>query len=375
MHAVFVADFGAVRCQHVMTSEQERISVPQELVDNIIDEIYDSRDDLKACSLVCWAWLPRSRFHLHRTVTLYHQNCRIHPSQTTKISMLLSLPMIAQYTQELLLEGKTDYGLHHPNKQSDIDNGELFWRALARFAHVKKLRITRLFWVSHSLENKNRLCAAFPSVTDLNVYMSDFADAKEFLSFLTAFPQLTRLRVERVFWAKSAAEWYEASGSDPSSYRALPPDRVPGAMLGHLQVQHCDVLMMTDIAAWLVSLPSPRIETLQLSPPDGDDFEALPLYFSTIGTNLKHLTLALEFSIKEDTLRRGTRSNYRSICLYQLSASSCGWFRSQYSVTVFDSLGQLWVRTQIRKGSLRILALCHGHPHRDCNGPSPYSTV
>ena len=307
MHCVAVG-FGRHNI-NMTNAERERALIPQELVDKIIDEAHDDRNVLKACSLVCWAWLPRSRSHLHRTVTLYHQNCRIHPSQTRIISTFLSLPAISEYTQELLLEGKTDYGLHHSNKQDDIDNGKLFWRALARFAHVKTLRITRLFWVSHSLDNKNRLCAAFPSVTDLNVYMSDFADAKEFLSFLTAFPRLACLRVERVFWARSAAEWYETSGSDPSSYRALPPGKVPGSTLSHLQVQHCDPLMMTDIASWLVSLPCPRIETLQLSPPDGDDFEALPLYFSTIGTNLKHLILALEFSIKESTLRRGRRSN------------------------------------------------------------------
>lgn len=277
--------------------------VPQELIDKIIDELQEEREVLKTCALICRSWLHRSRCHLHYTVILYHQHCRIHPTQINNICTLLSLPAISEYTRELRLEGKTDYGLQNANE--GFDNGELFWRVIARFSHVKTVRITRLFWVSHSLDNKNRLCAAFHCVTALDVYMSDFADCKEFLSFLTGFPRLSRLKVERVYWAKSAAEWYNASGSDPSSYRVLPADASPGIRLTQLHVQHCDMLIMADIAKWLASAPSPPIEALHLSPPDSADFDALPLYFDAIGTNLKHLTLALEFSTKEDTLRRG----------------------------------------------------------------------
>ncbi|GJE88524.1 hypothetical protein PsYK624_046070 [Phanerochaete sordida] len=295
-------------------SGQPRPSFPQELIDRFIDEVQLDRATLKACALTARAWLPRARSHLHRAATLYHQNCRIHPSQVEKVSKLLSLPLVSQYTQELLLEGKTDYALHHAAEANAVDYADLFWRVLARFTHVQTLRITRLFWVSHPLENKNRLCDAFPLVTALDVYMSDFADAQEFLSFLSAFPHLTRLKIERVFWAKSAEEWSRTSGSDPSSYRRLPEGRPPGAALRHLQVQHCDVLIMADVANHLVALPASLIETLHLSPPDGDDFEALPLYLGAIGTNLKHLILALEFSVKDHTLRQamaGLEANAR----------------------------------------------------------------
>lgn len=278
-------------------------SLPCELIDIIIDGLGDDRDALKACALTCRSWLHRSRYHLHHSATLYHQNCRIHPSQIESIATFLSLPAIAEYTQDLLLEGKTEL---KSNRFNDANSSELFWRALARFTHVKRLRVSRLFWVSHTLESKNRLCKAFPSVTDLDVYMSDFADANEFLSFLTAFPKLVRLRTERLFWAKDAVEWYEASGSDPSSYRTLPKGAMPGQRLRHIQVQHCDVPMMTDISNWLSTVPGCNISTLHLSPPDGDDFAALPLFFSALGTSLKHLKLTLEFASKQETMRRGT---------------------------------------------------------------------
>lgn len=135
--------------------------------------------------------------------------------------------------------------------------------------------------------------------------MSDFADLQEFLSFLASFQGLVNLRAERVFWCKSAEEWFEQSGSDPSSYRALPFDALVGTNLRSLKVQHCNVQMMTDIAKWLGSISGIRVETLHLSPPDGDDFGALSLYCDVIGASLKHLVLDLDFATKEDTLQHG----------------------------------------------------------------------
>ncbi|KAH9829531.1 uncharacterized protein C8Q71DRAFT_399834 [Rhodofomes roseus] len=58
-------------------------SVPGELCDRIIDAVgygvrewdfVTCRDSLRACSLVCKAWLPRSRMHLWTTVTLCGRN-------------------------------------------------------------------------------------------------------------------------------------------------------------------------------------------------------------------------------------------------------------------------------------------------------------
>ncbi len=288
-------------------SVRRQARLPQELFDHIIDSLSEDRQALKACSLASRLWLHRCRHHLHRSVTLYHQNCRIHFSQMKNISLFLTLPVVSEYTRELHLEGKTDYQQwqHNVDHQEEDDGTDLFWKVLARFSHVQTLRVKRLFWVSHPLDSKDRLCTSFPSVTDLDVYMSDFADSSEFLSFLSAFPRVTGLKVERVFWCRSATEWYNSSGLDPSSYRILPPDATPGAYLRRLQVQHCDVHIMVDIAKWLATLSSPRINSLYLSPPDGDDFGALPLYFRAIGPSLEHIFLTLEFDTKCETLRQG----------------------------------------------------------------------
>jgi hypothetical protein len=46
--------------------------IPQELSDVIIDYLHDDRPALGRCGLVCWSWLPSSRFHLFSTIKLFH---------------------------------------------------------------------------------------------------------------------------------------------------------------------------------------------------------------------------------------------------------------------------------------------------------------
>ncbi|KAJ3845424.1 hypothetical protein F5878DRAFT_599520 [Lentinula raphanica] len=49
-------------------------SLPQELIDRIIDEFHDSSQDLNTLSLVGRSWLQRARFHLFRYLTLVPQD-------------------------------------------------------------------------------------------------------------------------------------------------------------------------------------------------------------------------------------------------------------------------------------------------------------
>ncbi|KAJ6585693.1 hypothetical protein B0H19DRAFT_854687, partial [Mycena capillaripes] len=44
--------------------------MPPELTDRIIDFLWDSQLDLRACSMVCRQWLPSSRHHLFESITV-----------------------------------------------------------------------------------------------------------------------------------------------------------------------------------------------------------------------------------------------------------------------------------------------------------------
>ncbi|KZS99554.1 uncharacterized protein LAESUDRAFT_616257, partial [Laetiporus sulphureus 93-53] len=42
--------------------------LPIEVWENVIDHLWDKQWTLLECHLVCRAWYPRSRFHLHRSI-------------------------------------------------------------------------------------------------------------------------------------------------------------------------------------------------------------------------------------------------------------------------------------------------------------------
>src|ERR1700722_987152 len=46
-------------------------SIPNEIQDRILDFLHDSKPALKACALVCKAWLPTSRYHLAPVIKLW----------------------------------------------------------------------------------------------------------------------------------------------------------------------------------------------------------------------------------------------------------------------------------------------------------------
>ncbi len=53
-------------------SSDSSLSVPQELLDNILDFLHDDILTLRTCSLVSHAFLPRSRYHIYSNVFIVH---------------------------------------------------------------------------------------------------------------------------------------------------------------------------------------------------------------------------------------------------------------------------------------------------------------
>ncbi|KAJ7721115.1 hypothetical protein B0H16DRAFT_1603218 [Mycena metata] len=72
--------------------------VPQEIIDHIVDNIEDMAS-LKACSLVCWAFVPASRTHIFREVSV--DMLRDAPRKLH--SMLLRSPQIIRYIKDLTI--------------------------------------------------------------------------------------------------------------------------------------------------------------------------------------------------------------------------------------------------------------------------------
>ncbi|KAF9050535.1 hypothetical protein BJ165DRAFT_1458567 [Panaeolus papilionaceus] len=104
-----------------MTSTVRPIpSLPQELVDNIVDHLYDDRQSLSNCTLISHAWLPASRHHFFSKISLKAPSLNtsggpvILPQEKCRRlhALLVESPHLIPNIRELeICEGSP---LHHP---------------------------------------------------------------------------------------------------------------------------------------------------------------------------------------------------------------------------------------------------------------------
>ncbi|KAF6744892.1 hypothetical protein DFP72DRAFT_974579 [Ephemerocybe angulata] len=150
---------------------------PQELVDHIIDQLYDDRPSLKSCSRVCRTWLPASRFHLFAKVSL--KAASLHgpasfPSACCKrlLSIIDQTPEIASCIRELEVCEGTPFHFNHPEVEATA------WATtdqalLALFKRLKNLRrldfasTCIFYWKSLPATFQNAFCSLLATSTSL----------------------------------------------------------------------------------------------------------------------------------------------------------------------------------------------------------------
>ncbi|KAJ7262892.1 hypothetical protein C8J57DRAFT_1719135 [Mycena rebaudengoi] len=103
--------------------------VPQEIIDMIVDNVEDI-SSFKACSLVCWAFVPISRTHIFHTVSLDMLNNAPHKLYT----MLMRSPYIALYVRDLTIYRASDTDLW-------MEQGSPLPAVLAILEHVTRFSI------------------------------------------------------------------------------------------------------------------------------------------------------------------------------------------------------------------------------------------
>ncbi|KAJ7653093.1 hypothetical protein DFH06DRAFT_1330496 [Mycena polygramma] len=103
--------------------------LPQEIIDAIVDNIEDLAS-FKACSLVCWAFVPASRIHIFRDISLDMVNDMPHKLH----AMLLRSPQIALYVRDL-----TIYRSHDPKLW--MLPGSPLPAVLSMLPHIKRFSI------------------------------------------------------------------------------------------------------------------------------------------------------------------------------------------------------------------------------------------
>ncbi len=215
------------------------LELPTEVVDVLVSYI-DDPHTLCSCSLTCRRWLPASRFHLFRN---------------------LSIPSRASYDILVRLRDAPHISPSFANIYSlqlweDPDKPWLYLVPLIfaqRLTHVRLLTLLKFRWHEFPLHPSFftiGFCLA--SITSLTLVGGTFHTFTEFRRLVCAFGHLTELIVERVAWR------------NPPMYSRC-AYHAPSPRLQLLWLNSGCESTVTSLVDWLLCTPSARsIRDLQL---------------------------------------------------------------------------------------------------------------
>ncbi|KAI0636453.1 hypothetical protein C8Q77DRAFT_1092801 [Trametes polyzona] len=280
--------------------------LPQELVDQAIDHLWNDRETLSACSLVCHAWLPSARTHLFRDQRLTGAKA------CTRFEALLeSVPDVARYVRKLTI--------NEPMSATYAQN----WisRVPALVAQLHRLTTLELVGLHYvSLRNSApETLAALSRLTALvfaDVYFDSFADVHILLS---AARNIRDLCFYRVSWANPSCASYKKSlpVTAPPPLRRLVIDSWASSEM---------------LRKWLIpSAEHLGVRTLMVRWRERESIDALNGLLRACGTALESLYLELPTSI-DDVEERPTlhhNTNLRTLEIDGLVVPGCVHWTSE----------------------------------------------
>ncbi|KAJ6551397.1 hypothetical protein B0H19DRAFT_1157480 [Mycena capillaripes] len=168
------------------------IDFPQELVEAILDQLADESASLKACSLVCRAWVSRSRFHLFETCNLLPENILVFRDLLRSHIACTFAPQIRRIT------AFRDYS--HAND----DCFDTIAVDLRRLAHIRTLEMTLslIYPTNADAYFRAGFVTAFQYITRLSFscfFDSFHAQPVPLIEMLCLFPALQELVVRKIF--------------------------------------------------------------------------------------------------------------------------------------------------------------------------------
>ncbi|KAL6300225.1 hypothetical protein BKA93DRAFT_867912 [Sparassis latifolia] len=175
--------------------------LPQELIDQVIDHLWDDRASLEACSTSCHAWLSSSRTHLFHTIELstehqcYHLNLLLEASPNIagyvkKLALLLSLQF--EFMQRIRTPSPPDYGV--PRYSSWVIS------VITKLWRLDDLEFRRSHWDVFSHPEPQRIIKTVVAKLKRLVFSEMFLDMADVECVLGAARRLEELRFDRVNW-------------------------------------------------------------------------------------------------------------------------------------------------------------------------------
>ncbi|KAI0716381.1 hypothetical protein C8Q76DRAFT_405448 [Earliella scabrosa] len=164
-----------------------RNELPTEIVDVVVSHI-DDRPTLYSCSLTCRRWLPASRFHLFRNLSI---------TSRTNYDILVRVrdtPHISHSFDNL-------YSLQLWEDQERPWVHLLPLLLSRRLAHVELLTLAKFRWHDFPLHPTfYTIGYSMPSLTSLTLVRGSFFSFREFRTLVCSFERLSELIIERVAW-------------------------------------------------------------------------------------------------------------------------------------------------------------------------------
>ncbi|KAJ7366326.1 hypothetical protein DFH08DRAFT_1003102 [Mycena albidolilacea] len=171
------------------------LHLPQELTDYILDCLHDDKPSLWQCSLVCWAWVPATRFHLFSDIALRRTwKWLMYPQFLPFLDMLATdsctfAPFVAQLTLEDLDRAP---GAFTPA-----------FSTLARLTSVSSLTFDHC--QNLGVQPMHTLLPRLPALSELTLVRVALDSAGQVFSMLEMCPSLTSLAIVSVSWVPSSA--------------------------------------------------------------------------------------------------------------------------------------------------------------------------
>ncbi|KAI0717272.1 hypothetical protein C8T65DRAFT_738118 [Cerioporus squamosus] len=290
--------------------------LPIELCERVIDVVgVSDRNNgtvdyltLRACALVCCAWLPRTRYNLFYRVVL---RTAIHIKRFLCTSARTA---IGDHVRELELglprwEQPETGGWANLKEQPSI--AALLYANLTK---IETLVLSRVQWL-YPRKHTRVLMSQFRSVRMLELYYVRFPCPGDLAQVLWSLPQLAELRCLAVYllYANYPAAMVQHRVS-PLQPQALQVMKLNGCATAGAFILHC----MTPSARWLTSL-SLRGSFLSWS---HDTFQALSSFHQLLSLRLTLASPTVQTSLPPDTGLIGSYRRATEAILLQISVTN-----------------------------------------------------
>jgi len=231
-------------------------SIPQELVDIIIDYLHNDGGALRICALVCKNWIPCSRYHLFEKIghCLY-----VDPESYTKLLRLFYTPCctLVPFLHRLVIE---DRGYHYFQARKVV-------QLLNKLPELHAISM-RLHRADETWHDAQCLFSGFTKITDVCIG-GDYSNYV--LEVACSFPLLESLHLRVRGWKEGQV-----------LYSRVPIPRT-------LCILHMETATFIPALNWLVSADQmPALHTIRMSRAPWGDLPCIGKFLAVLGNTLLH---------------------------------------------------------------------------------------